>query len=134
MTKRANFSKVTKRQALARSGGLCEAIGAIYGLPEGRHCNAPLAHGVEFDHFDLDANSKDNSLENCRAVCPSCHRFKTRTVDIPKAAKTVRQQDRDNGVVKPKGQIANRGFAKSDKTPRIAKNYLPPKALFEDMK
>jgi 5-methylcytosine-specific restriction protein A len=131
---RANFSKPTKRAALARSGGLCEASGPFYGLPEGQRCNLPLAHGVEFDHFDLDANSKDNSLENCRAVCPKCHGFKTRNIDIPKAAKTVRQQDRANGIVKPQGRLRGPGFAKSEKTPRIVKTALPPRPMFEDVK
>lgn len=131
---RANFSKPTKRAALARSGGLCEAEGCFYGLPEGQRCNVSLANGVEFDHFDLVANSNDNSLENCRAVCPACHRFKTRTIDIPKAAKTVRQQDRAKGVVKPKGTLHSAGFVKSEKQLRIAKQPLPPRALFEDVR
>lgn len=131
---RANFTKPIKRAALARSGGLCEAEGPWYGLEKGRRCNLPLARGVEFDHFDLDANSHDNSLENCRAVCPACHRFKTRTIDIPKAAKTVRQQDRAKGVVKPKGAIHSPGFVKSDKQPRIAKQPMQPKLIYEDVR
>ena len=42
-----------------------------------------------------------NSLENCAAVCVKCHAFKTRNHDIPKAAKTVRQQDKARGTKKP---------------------------------
>ncbi len=125
---RANFTKKTKRESLTRSGGLCEAEGNFYGLMENRRCNAPLAHGVEFDHFDQDANSKDNSLANCRAVCPKCHDWKTRNVDTPKAAKTVRQQDRARGVVKPKGQITSRGFLRSEK-PARDKLPLPSRRL-----
>lgn len=98
---RAEFSKPTKREALRRSGGYCEAEGAMYGLDPDTRCNAPLGYGVEFDHVILDANSKDNSLENCAAVCVKCHRFKTRMHDIPKAAKTQRQQDKANGIKKP---------------------------------
>lgn len=130
---RANFDKPTKRAALARSEGLCEASGAFYGLSEGRRCNLPLAQGVEFDHFDLDANSKDNSLENCMAVCIRCHAWKTRHYDTPKAAETLRQQDRARGVVKPKGQLRGPGFAKSAKEPRITKTRLEPRALYEDI-
>lgn len=98
MTMRAEFSKQTKRDALRRSGGLCEALGAMYGLAAAQRCNAPLSHGVEFDHIVLDANSKDNSLENCAAVCIKCHRWKTAKHDTPMAAKTVRMGDRHNGI------------------------------------
>ncbi len=129
---RANFSKLVKRAALARSGGFCEAVGDWYGLSDGQRCNVSLANGVEFDHLILDANSKDNSLENCRAVCPKCHAWKTNNVDKQTAAKTVRQQDRATGVVKPKGQIANRGFAPSEKK-REPKQALPPRRMFTEI-
>lgn len=97
---RNEFSKPTKREALKRSGGKCEAVGEWYGLSKGQRCNAPLSYGVEFDHIDLDANSHDNSLENCAAVCPKCHDWKTRNHDTPKAAKTLRQQDKALGIRK----------------------------------
>lgn len=100
---RNEFSKPTKREALKRSGGLCEATGALYGLQRGQRCNAPLSFGVEFDHIDPDANSKDNSLENCCACCPRCHRWKTSNVDQPRIAKTVRQSDKWNGIKRRKG-------------------------------
>lgn len=123
---RRNFTKPVKRAALTRSGGLCEAVGTWYGLAAGQRCNASLGGGVEFDHIDLDANSKDNSLENCAAVCPRCHSIKTRTHDIPVAAKTLRQQDKKRGVVKPKGSIASR--PKAPKLP--GKPPLPPRRMF----
>jgi len=88
------FSKPIKRAALLRSGGKCEAVGEWYGLPVGHRCLASLAYGVEFDHYTLHANSKDNSLENCAAVCVKCHKFKTAKHDTPLAAKTVRQRDK----------------------------------------
>ena len=86
-------------EALRRSGGKCEAIGGMYGLALGR-CGADLAYGVEFDHIILDANSKDNSLGNCAAVCVKCHRWKSKHHDTPLAAKTVRQRDKSNGIRK----------------------------------
>lgn len=98
--RRAEFTKATKRDALTRSGLLCEAVGSLYGLPAGHRCNAPLAYGVEFDHVILDANSKDNSLSNCAAVCSKCHRHKTAKHDTPLAAKTLRQQDNNRGIRK----------------------------------
>lgn len=89
---RKEFSSETRKQALKRSGLICEAVGAWYGLPEGQRCATSLSLGVEYDHLILDANSKDNSLENCRAVCPRCHRWKTSHIDVPTAAQTKRQQ------------------------------------------
>jgi len=97
---RREFDKPTRRAALKRSEGRCEASGAWYGLEPGQRCNAPLSYGVEFDHVDLDANSKDNSLANCCACCPRCHSYKTRHRDIPLAAKTLRQQDKALGLRK----------------------------------
>lgn len=89
---RREFTTKTRKAALKRSGLICEAVGAWYGLPDGQRCMANLGEGVEYDHFILDANSKDNSLENCRAVCPKCHRWKTSNIDVPTAAETKRQQ------------------------------------------
>ncbi len=109
---RNNFPKPIKREALRRSGMACEAIGSWYGLREGQRCNSPLGAGVEFDHVDLDANSRDASLENCAAVCIPCHRFKTAHRDIPLAAKTLRQQDRARGIKKPKSTLSNPRFKK----------------------
>lgn len=106
---RSNFSKATKRERLKMSGGHCEAVGAFYGLPEGKRCMAPLSYGVEFDHLILQANSRDSSLENCRAVCIRCHRYKT-PKDTTTAAKTVRQQDKHNCIEGPKKKIQSRGF------------------------
>lgn len=107
---RREFTKQTKRDALRRSGGLCEANGEWYGLDKGQRCNAPLGYGVEFDHIDLDANSKDNSLSNCAAVCRKCHGWKTANHDTPKAAKTLRQQDKENGITKPKSSLSHPRF------------------------
>lgn len=91
---RREFSPVTKREALKRAGTFCEAVGRMYGLEDGQRCNAPLGYGVEFDHVILEANSHDNSLGNCAAVCPKCHRWKSSKHDTPLAAKTVRQRDK----------------------------------------
>lgn len=107
---RANFTKPVKREALKRSGGLCEAVGGWYGLDLGKRCNAPLAYGVEFDHIILDANSKDNSLDNCAAVCLTCHRYKTAKIDVPTAAKTLRQQDKALGIRSNKSRWPSRPF------------------------
>lgn len=109
---RAEFSKPTKRLALKRSGGKCEAVGTPYGRDPDRRCDWPLSYGVEFDHIILEANSHDNSLENCAAVCIPCHKFKTAKHDTPTAAKTQRQQDKNNGIKGPKHKWPSRPFAR----------------------
>ena len=125
---RREFTKTTKRKALKRSGRLCEAIGPWYGLAAGRRCNATLSKGVEFDHIILDANSKDNSLENCAAVCIRCHGIKTAKHDTPTAAKTVRQQDKAQGITAPKQTIRSAPFPKRPK--RAPKQMPPARSLY----
>lgn len=98
---RKEFTKATQNAAWERSGEICEALGELYGLAPGVRCTNNLNLGVEYDHVDMDANSKDNSLENCAAVCPKCHRWKTDHVDIPKGAKTVAQQEKHRNIVAP---------------------------------
>lgn len=101
MTRTAEFSKQTRRNALKRSGNRCEASGSRYGLDPGKRCNMPLSHGIIFDHDNPEANSKDASLENCRAICPFCNCHKTGKTDIPMIAKTVRQQDKAHSIKAP---------------------------------
>ena len=99
--RRKEFSIRTKREALERSGGRCEAIGTVYGLSVGARCNAPLNAGVEFDHYPVRAaDGGENTLDNCVAVCRVCHRFKTRKVDAPAIAKGKRVSDRHRGIRK----------------------------------
>lgn len=95
---RNEFTAQTKRDAWTRSGEVCEAQGAIYGLASGVRCTADLNLGVHYDHVDPDANSKDASLANCCACCPKCHRWKTSHRDAPLIAKTNHQQDMAQGI------------------------------------
>lgn len=98
-TKRYEFSKQIKRDALARSGGECEGMGKVYGLGEGQRCNGPLSYGVEFDHYPLPATDEgSDTLDNCVAVCRTCHNFKTTKYDIPMQAKGKRIRDKVNGI------------------------------------
>jgi hypothetical protein len=130
--RQGEFSTKTKRERLKQSGGFCEAEGPIYGLERGQRCNADLGRGVDFDHFIALGISDvgDNSLENCRAVCLQCHKHKTRTNDVPKAAKTKRQSDKSKGIRRPKGQLKSAGFPKPEKPERTGKAKLPPRPLF----
>lgn len=111
MTRRYEFSKQTKREALRRSEMRCEAIGAVYGLEPGHRCNAPLGHGVQFDHYPAPATDPgSDTLDNCVAVCLTCHKFKTRTYDTPMQAKGKRVRDCHFGIKKRRRTIAGRRF------------------------
>jgi hypothetical protein len=126
MADRREFGSKVRKLALKRSGLVCEAVGAWYGLPEGQRCTRNLGEGVEYDHLILDANSKDNSLDNCRAVCPKCHAWKTANRDTPTAAKTVRQQLMGMNT-KPKAKIPS-----PPKQPKPSgKTPLPPRRMYE---
>lgn len=128
---RAEFTKPTKRDALKRSNGLCEASGRLYGLEDGQRCNIPLDKGVEFDHIVRACDGGDGSLENCAAVCPTCHSTKTRKFDTPEAAKTKRMSDKAKGISKPKGHIQSRNTLRSDKRP-VSKPSLPPRRIYQE--
>lgn len=114
-SRRYEFSKDVKRQALSRSNGLCEAVGEVYGLEPGERCAFPLGSGVEFDHYPLPATDEDSdTLENCVSCCPTCHKHKTSTYDTPMQAKGKRIRDKHFGIVKPKGRLQSRGFGRAE--------------------
>lgn len=100
---RKEFPKSVKRDALHRSGGLCEGEGELYGLPKGIRCNRDLSYGVHFDHVNADSNGGKPTLENCAAVCPQCNLHKAYHHDTPRAAKGLRQRDRNQGIKRRKG-------------------------------
>lgn len=111
---RSEFSKPTKREALKRSNGYCEATGEVYGLAPGQRCNAPLSLGVEFDHYPIAATEPDsNGIENCVAVCIKCHRFKTSTFDVPMQAKSKRVRDKHLGISRPMSHLKSAPFPKA---------------------
>lgn len=111
---RKEFSRVTRRQALERSGYRCEASGPRYGFEDGQRCNCSLSLGLQYDHDVPDQMGGDNSLDNCRAICVQCHKHKTRN-DIGQIRKSDRQRDKNSGVVRPAGNIQSRGFTPSTK-------------------
>ena len=86
------FSRAVKRAAFERAGGTCDACGSP--LPVG-------GGGIEYDHIDPWAISRDSSLENCAVVCARCHHEKSAQRDIPTIAKLVRLADRAIGIKKP---------------------------------
>ena len=117
---RNEFPKPVRRAALLRAQGTCEAMGLVYGLAPGSRCHAPLAKGVEFDHYPIRASDGGpGTLENCVVVCLTCHRHKTTTFDIPEAAKGKRIRDRRTGVVSARSSRSRgrRGFLTNRSSP-----------------
>lgn len=98
--KRLEFSRATRRDALIRSGKVCEAVGERFGhAPDSRCCN-DLSYGVEFHHDTEAEMGGDNSLGNCLAICKPCHRYVTRLF-IKELRHSDRVRDRNNGTLKP---------------------------------
>ncbi|MGR9476963.1 HNH endonuclease [Rhizobium leguminosarum] len=127
---RHEFSRETRREALKRSRNRCEASGLRYGLDEGQRCNCSLSVGVIFDHDVPDQLGGNNSLENCRAICITCNKFKTRG-DIRQIRKSDRQRDKASGVIKAAGKLRSPSFPKSSKAERRqSKPPLPARPLY----
>lgn len=108
MGKRQNFPKSVQRAALDRSGGICEAIGPLYGHAPNVRCVAKLTKSKNFDHVNGDSNGGKPTLANCAVTCPSCNQHKNNKTDTPRAAKGLRQQDKNRGIKKAKVPIPSR--------------------------
>jgi hypothetical protein len=119
------------RAAMKRSGQICEAEGERYGHPSGERCKNDLAYGVEYDHAVPDALKKDNSLENCLAVCPKCHKYKTKN-DIAQIAKSNRQIDKRFGIRSNGQQIKGAGFAKAPPQNTASRPLTKRVGVFEE--
>ena len=119
---RVEFSAKTRDQAFARAGGKCQICGLLFGGKK-----------PEYDHILPAALGGDATLANCAVICGPCHRAKTAKDDVPKIRKADRQRKAHVGAELPKAPIQSRGFPPSGKQPRIEKQSLAPRALYEDV-
>lgn len=71
------FSDLTRQQAFARAGGMCECTMTVCNHIHGR-CYAPLGWDWHAHHRHSQAAGGSDSLSNCQAMCVSCHE-RTRT-------------------------------------------------------
>lgn len=99
MRRRREFPTSVKRDALNRSGGLCECH-RVPQLPTfGKGCGRPLGIGnTFFEHIVCDNLDGEPTLENCAALVKTCFRIKTDTYDLPVIAKVKRQRDKSFGI------------------------------------
>lgn len=95
--RRNNFTNETKREAYARSGGVCEChlMPEIFPVP----CGRPLGEGnTWYEHIDPDRISGRNDIENCAALTKTCGRFKSANYDAPTIARVRKREDRSRGI------------------------------------
>lgn len=110
---RAAPTKAQKVAAWKRENGLCYLCGKPVAL-EGS--------GVEYDHRDGRAVSANDSTANLYPVHPVCHAPKTAKLDIPRAAKTKRQEQLTRAKVRKPG-----GFRKDPNFKRTISGQVVPR-------
>lgn len=116
------FTGKIKDAAAKRADGKCEKCGLPF---NGRR--------PEYDHILPAALGGKPELANCMVLCEPCHKAKTAKEDVPRIRKADRQRRAANGSkAEPRVKLQSKGFATSAKTPRIQKQSLPPRPLFED--
>jgi len=74
------FSETVKDQAFARSGGRCECTRAHNGMIAPHHglrCTKTFTRYGRWEAHHIVAESRGGSdtLSNCEALCPDCHRL-----------------------------------------------------------
>jgi hypothetical protein len=98
---RSEFPIGVKREALERSGGICEChlVPFLMKLYDGKPCGQKLGPGNCFyEHIEPDWITKDNSLGNCCCLVKTCWHAKTNSFDKPTIADVRRQTDRHFGI------------------------------------
>jgi 5-methylcytosine-specific restriction endonuclease McrA len=96
---RSEFSTKTQTAALKRSDGRCEGCGCLL-----------VPAFTNYDHDKPCGLGGDNSLENCRVLCKTCHNLKTHKSDLPRMRKADRQRKKAFGIRKAKRRIPGRKF------------------------
>ena len=111
MTKRAEFTTLTKLKAMVR-------YIRCPGVPElGIKCGKPFGSlsEIEFDHIKRNEIEPDNSPENCSPKCKECHLAKTVKKDAFEAKKGRHIRRETKKSQKPKARIRSAGFPSPEK-------------------
>lgn len=98
---RLEFTAATKREAFARSGGICEChrVPALMRILCNQPCGARLCVGnTEYHHIVADALRPDNSLDNAATLTKTCHALVTDLHDKKVIAQAKRREDRQRGI------------------------------------
>ena len=96
MTRRLEFSAQTRRDAFARSGGVCEC----HRIPWLKvKCARPLSAGnIFYEHIKPCEIGGGNDLDNCAVLTKTCWRIKTDSYDRKVIAKSNHVRDRAIGI------------------------------------
>lgn len=73
-------------------------------------CYVKIIGGAEYDHNIPWEISRDSSFDNCRCLCPKCHRLKTKFHDIPAISKVKRIERKAKGITRSKHKWPRRAF------------------------
>lgn len=93
-----------------------------------------LARRFQIDHIVADAIGGKSVIENAMLICEPCWQIKN-PQDTTKAAKVKRVEAYHLGAsTEPSVKFRSRGFPPTGKTPRIEKQPLRPRPMFEDIK
>ena len=112
MTNRLNFSRKTKAQAFARSGGKCEC-GKCGGI-------RLVAGKFQYHHIKEANDGGDNSLENCLVITNECHKPLTKKY-IQETRKAERIRDKHIGAFPDGRKLSGPGFHKVQPQRRASK-------------
>jgi len=99
--RRQEFPASVKREAIERSGGICECH-LVPQLPTfGIGCSCALGvSNTFFEHITPCELGGNNSIENIGVLVRTCWRAKTDCYDLPIIAKAKRNFDAHNGIVR----------------------------------
>lgn len=125
MTKRRTITKAMRVRIFDRVGGVCH----LCKLP----INATRGEKWHVEHITPLWEGGSDDEGNMAPAHVDCHATKTAEEAAPRA-KGTRVRARHIGVAKPKGTLRSPGFVKSDKQPRIAKQPMKPKPIYEDVR
>jgi hypothetical protein len=114
---RKEFSEKTKREAYELRNGMCPGLVEIRST-----CGRWLGHGCEYDHIKRCEIEPDNSLANCRPLCPICHAIKT-VLDAKSAAKGRLIRKETKASQRPKAPIRSRNTLTKEERLRAKKIY-----------
>lgn len=104
--RRKEFTTQTQRDALERSGGICECH-LVPQLPTfGIGCGRALGPGNSFfEHLTPCELGGSNDISNAAVLVRTCWKAKTALYDLPIIAKAKRNHDAHNGIRRPKKRL-----------------------------
>lgn len=129
---RRNFTKPVMAQivtrAMTRDGQIaCEGCGLILGRKP-YNIDHIIADGLV-----IDKSKKLTAEEGQLLGKECCHDPKTHKIDVPAIAKAKRNEARNLGITRPKGQIRSAPFPRTEKARPAPKLELPRRSFYQEV-